>query len=166
MSSIETAIANDKWDQAQRLIERALVSEPDSHWLLTRLSLCLYEKRDYRRALTFSKKALKLAPRCPLVLWDYAGALDMLGREREALRIYRSLVRRGIDSIAFGECGEGRAWARGLIADCHYRMSHCYREIGNHRKAVDEMRKHLARRGPGCRSIYDLREVRREFRQF
>ena len=38
---------------------------------------------DYQEALRWVEKAREIAPDCPLVLWDYAGTLDMLGRERE-----------------------------------------------------------------------------------
>jgi len=53
----------------------------------------------------------------------YAGSLQALERHEEAIRIYRRIIAKGIDRVAYGECGEGKAWARGLIADCHYRLS-------------------------------------------
>jgi len=81
----------------------------DDHWLLTRLGLTYYEEHNYKKALFYETQALRLAPKCPLVLWDYAGTLEMLGRDKEAIAIYRKLVKRGVDKIAYGECGEGRA---------------------------------------------------------
>ena len=162
---IESAIRADRWKEARRLIRIALREQPDDHWLLTRLSLTYYEQSNYRRALSYSKHALRLAPRCPLVLWDYAGDLDMLGRKTEAARIYHGLVRRGVRSIAFGRCGEGLARARGLVADSLYRLAHCYRDLGEQSKAVAYLRKHLQRRGPGCHSIYPIGEVRKELKQ-
>ena len=54
-------------------------------------------------------------PNCPLALWDYAGALEMLDQTEEALSMYRRLVRRGVSAIAHGTCGEGLAWGRGLM---------------------------------------------------
>ncbi len=111
-AEIEALLAAEDWEAARSLIRTRLATEPDSHWLLTRLGLTYYEQRRYRQALRYEGQALRLAPRCPLVLWDYAGTLDMLGRTSEALRIYRRLIRRGVERLAFGECGEGRAWAR------------------------------------------------------
>jgi hypothetical protein len=59
----------------------------------------------------------------PLVLWGVAGSLDMLGRTSESVRVYRRLIRRGVDSVAHGDCGEGLALGsridRGLL------VSHC-----------------------------------------
>jgi predicted Zn-dependent protease len=163
--AIEDAIRTSRWEKARRLIRSELQRTPEDHWLWTRLSLTYYEQFRYRRALQYSQKALRLAPKCPLVLWDYAGDLDMLGRKPEAMRIYRKLVRLGPHSIAYGQCGEGLGRARGLVADSLYRLALCYRDLGQHRKAVDYLQEHLQQRGPGCHSIYRIDEVRGELRR-
>ena len=159
--AIEAVIADENWVLARRLINRELRRTPDDHWLLTRLSLTYYEQRNYKQALKISERALDLAPRCPLILWDYAGTLDMLGRTAEAIRIYQKIIRRGADSLAHGECGEGMAWARGMLADCYFRMGLCYGDRGNRSKATVALRKHLSLRRLGCRSIYDIRTARK-----
>ncbi len=56
------------------------------------------------------------------------------------------------------------AWGRGLIADCHYRMAHCYRTKRQRGMARKSLLSHLSLRGPGCLSIYPLATVRRELR--
>jgi tetratricopeptide (TPR) repeat protein len=162
--SIKDAIQQDDWPTARRLIRAALRREPDSHWLLTRLGLTYYEQYDYERALFYSRQAHKLAPRCPLVLWDLAGAYEMLKRLTESQKIFRLLISRGISAIAFDTCGEGVAWARGLIADCWYRIAHIEHRRGRRARAIASFRRHLALRGPGCRSIYPISQVRRELR--
>jgi len=161
---IESAIQRHDWKEARRLVRAALRRHPNDHWLLTRLSLTYYEQFDYRRALAIARRANQLAPHCPLVLWDLGGALDMLGRHTEAIAIFRRLIRRGVESIAFGDCGEGLAWARGLVADCWFRLACLHSKRGRRRDAVSCYRRHLAMRGRGCRSIYPLQDVRREFR--
>jgi len=158
--AIEQSIADHQWDQARQLIEVALVDEPDSHWLLTRLGLTYYEQYDYQRALEIEERAFALAPNCPLILWDYAGSLDMLDRPQEALALYQQLIDRGIDSLANDECGEGRARARALYADSLYRMGLCLFALGQNDKAIEALQNHLDQRGPGCRSIYPIAEVR------
>ena len=158
---IESLIAIDDWKGARKAIAAALRTEPDSHWLLSRLALTHYEEFQYQTALAFDEMALELAPNCPLVLWGYAGTLEMLGREHDALNVYRLLVERGAESIAYGECGEGLARARGLVADCYYRMAGCYKSLGQHRKADEAFVTHLDLRGPGCQSIYPLGELHR-----
>jgi tetratricopeptide (TPR) repeat protein len=158
---IESLIDADDWKGARKVIRAALLTEPESHWLLSRLALTYYEEFKYEESLEYETRALALAPNCPLALWGYAGALEMLGREREALEVYRRLVRRGAESIAYGECGEGLARARGLVADSLYRMAGCYKSLGQSRKAAEHLEKHLAQRGKGCHSIYRLREARK-----
>jgi len=155
-------IRGEKWKKARQLIRAELKERPDSHWLLTRLGLTYYEERSYGPSLSYSKKALKLAPECPLALWDYAGSLQMLGRHRMALRVYRQLLTRGIEQIAHADCGEGRVWARGMIADCFYRQAQSYKKLKEQKAAIDAYQRHLRMRGPGCRSIYAVRTVRKE----
>ena len=163
--TIEIAIRANKWKEARLLIRAELRRNPESHWLLTRLSLTYYEQYDYRRALSYSRRALQLAPHCPLVLWDYAGDLDMLGQKKTAMKIYHKLIRRGTRSIAHDECGEGLARARGLVADSFYRLAHCHLDLGQHREAVACLRKHLRLRGSGCQSIYPSGGVRKELKK-
>jgi tetratricopeptide (TPR) repeat protein len=158
---IEAAIAGEQWREARKLIERSLKSEPESHWLLTRLSLTYYEEFAYARALEYSQKALTLAPDCPLVHWDYAGALRMLNRPREAIKIYDRILRRDVESLASHECGEGKARARGLRADTLYMVARCHRTLGNRIEAARFVRESLRERGPGCASIYPIAELRK-----
>ncbi len=160
---IEKRIKAEDWRGARKLIESRLTVDPDNHWLLTRLSLTFYEERNYKHALNVSKRALALAPYCPLVHWDYGGALDMLGRHSEAVSVFQRLIKREVDGIAHGECGEGIGWARGIIADCHYRASECYRKMNQRVRSLQELEKHLDMRGPGCYSIYPLEEVQEQF---
>ena len=97
---IESFINSEQWGDARALILEKLVTESQSHWLWTRLSLTYYEQYDYETALEYFKIARKLASKCPLVLWDYAGALDMLRQLKLALRTYQKLIDRGIESVA------------------------------------------------------------------
>jgi len=159
---IERLIKVEDWRAARRVIKEKLRSSPNDHWLLTRLGLTYYEERRYKQALEYQRLALAEAPNCPLVLWDYAGSLEMLDQAQAALRVYLRLVHRGIQVIAFGDCGEGLAWARGLIADCHYRMAHCYTALRRPKMAIKSFESHIALRGPGFRSIYSLADVREE----
>jgi tetratricopeptide (TPR) repeat protein len=161
-SKIERLISVEDWPAARRAVRAELRSSPNDHWLLTRLGLTYYEERRYKQALKYSLRALEEAPNCPLALWDYAGSLEMLDQAEAALKVYLLLVHRGIQRIAFGDCGEGLAWARGLIADCHYRMAHCYTALRRPKMAIKSLKSHIGLRGPGCRSVYSLVEVREE----
>jgi hypothetical protein len=162
----EVLIRAGRWAAARRELRRELALDPpDNHWLLTRLSLTYYEERKYRMALRYVEQALVIAPWCPLVLWDHAGTLQMLGRHGEALQVYRRLVRRGAARLAHGRCGEGLGWARGLVADCYYRMMVSLDALGERRKSIAALTKHLDLRGPGCYSIYPLKTLGQRLRR-
>jgi len=166
-SSEQTQIINrlskeEKWAEARAYILEWLKDEPDSHWLITKLSGTYYEERNYEKALEYVEQALRVAPRCPLVLWDYATTLDMLERNKDALRVYKSLIRRGVDRIAHGECDVGIRWARSLVNDCRYRLGRIYASMGNFHLASKYMEAHIANRSRNCPSIYNVRDVKKK----
>jgi tetratricopeptide (TPR) repeat protein len=158
---IDSLFAKEKWGEARRLIARELKSAPADHWLLTRLSTTYYEERKYGRALEIARRAAATAPHCPLVLWDEAGALDMLDRVEEAIQIYQNLIRRGERAIAHDECGEGMRWARALVTDCHCRLGLCYGRIRDYGAALRHFRRFQQRRAKGSGSIYGDADVER-----
>ena len=89
----------------------------------------------------------------------------MLGRKREALKLYRRLLSVGEQELAYGDRGEGISAARSLIADSYYRVALIWEEMGQRKKALAAYAEHLARRRPGTRSIYPLREVKARYKR-
>ncbi|MFC1985900.1 tetratricopeptide repeat protein [Chloroflexota bacterium] len=152
----------EKWAEARTYFLGWLKEEPDSHWLLAQLSETYCEERKYEKALEYIEQALKIAPRCPLVLWDYATTLDMLDRNEDALKVYKGLIRRGVYRIAYGECGEGIRWARSLVNDCRYRLGLLYAGMGEFRLASKYIKTHIANRSRNCPSIYNVRDVKKK----
>ena len=152
----------ENWPKLRELALEWLKDEPDSHWLLAQLSSAYYEERNYEKALETIEKALELAPHCPFVLWHYAGALDMLERADEAIRVLKGLMRRGASRIAHGRCGEGIRWARSLVNDCRYRLGLLYSRLGDRPRAEKHIRQHVAQRGRNTPSIYSVRTVKKD----
>lgn len=166
---IERLIAQGEWSAAQKVIEKQLAKEPDDHWLWSRLSAVKYEQRNYEGALADAEKALAIVPDCPLALWDYAGALDLLDRPREALAVYRELLRRGDEQMETpdedaDECWEGKEWTAALLTDCAYRAAGCLAKRGDSVAAEDMYRIFLAlvEEAPG---IYTRKEARARLRR-
>jgi tetratricopeptide (TPR) repeat protein len=162
---IDGAMEKEDWETARRLLLEELEQAPEDHWLTTRLATTFYEQQDYAAALKWSEKALTLAPECPLVLWDYASALDMTGQEEAAVQVWRDLIDRGPARIADDECGEGLRWAESLVNDSRYRAALSSYDLGKKKDALRLLREHLAHRKPGLPSLYSLREVRAKERQ-
>lgn len=156
---IDKALANEDWRRARSLLKKALAKNPKSHWLLTVLSEAYYEERDYKNALKYSEKAKAVCPNCPLVLWDYAGALDMLDREKEAIEVWKGLVRSGARISSFDDCWESKRWAKSLLNDCRYRIALSYADLNEYAKARQYLRKHIAKRSPGIPSLYSKSDV-------
>ena len=159
MTKIDKLVAAKKWTKAQVAIQEELISTPTSHWLWTTLGLTFYERRRYEKALQCSRRAVALAPDCPLVLWDYAGCLFMCEQEDSALAIWTMLLGMDLEVVAYGECAEGMDWAMQLINDVHYRMGKYYLWKENAEQARISFKKYLHNRAHGVGSIYDTEKV-------
>ena len=147
-----------------RALRTALMRQPRNHWLLTRIASEYYEKRQYRTALRYAKRAYAIAPKCPLVNWDLAGCLDMTGQKRKAIRMWTRLIERGPISLAYGECGEGIVWARALVMDSHYRKGSSFRDLGLAHEAVRELRRYVALKRRWRGGLYEIREANHQLR--
>lgn len=160
---IERAMDREDWEAARALILRELEKKPDSHWLRTRLGTTYYEQRRYAEALRHFRQAIKLAPDCPLVNWDYAGALEALGKHRQALRIYLALIKKGPRRLGnMDPCGEGYSWALGLVTDCLYSAALCWAGLGKRNTALRWFQAFLQARSRCPKSIYAPAEAQRQ----
>ena len=159
---IDAAIESEDWLAARRLLEVQLRDRPDDHWLLTRLSTTYYEERNYAQALLICQKAMSVAPGCPLVRWDYAGALEMTGNEAEAISIWKRFLKAGADSLERDPCSEGRDWNISLINDCRYRLALAFGDRGELQPAVRYIRNYLEGRQSGAGGIYTVSAARKK----
>lgn len=159
MTEIDKLVAAEKWTKARTLILDQLLAAPTDHWLWTTLGLTFYEQRRYEKALQCSRRAVALAPDCPLVLWDYAGCLYMCGHGDAALAIWTLLLSMDLEEVAYGECAEGMDWALQLINDVHYRMGRYYQWKKDPERARVSFEKYLHNREHGVGSIYDKKQV-------
>lgn len=160
---IETLIQGNEWESAQRAIEKQLRKEPDDHWLWSRLSAVKYERRQYQEALDAAEKALILVPDCPLALWSCGGALNMLGRTKEAGKVYIRLTRRGLEELSepdddANECWEDADWTRGLMVDCIYQTAGCLAKIGKRDEAVEWYKHFLNLQDFGMQGVHSRAE--------
>src|SRR5258708_7620538 len=96
-NQIEKLIGKFEWKLAQQTIEKQLEKDGNNPWLGTRLSAVKHEQHNYEEALEAADKALAIVPDCPLALWSQAGAMDMLGKTKEALKVHEYLFNRGLE---------------------------------------------------------------------
>ena len=112
----------DRISELRTFLFKWLNEEPDEHWILAQIAETYYLEEYFTESLEYAEKAYKIAPRCPLVIWEYAESLLRLGKNDDVEPLYRSLIRRGVKRIAYGECGEGIRAARMLVNDCRYAL--------------------------------------------
>lgn len=136
-------IEADRWSTACQLIRGELNISSTDHRLWYRLGFAYHGDGKYSRALQATVKGLAAAPRCPGLLDLKAEHLGALKRTNEAIQIYRHLIRRGVQSIAFGECGEGLPWAQSLVNNCCFKLACLYYDIGDRPRAKRYLRIHL-----------------------
>jgi len=150
------------YQSAKELLILELESHTNDHWLLAELAISFYELRDYKTALTYSEKAINLAPDCPLTM-DYHAIILFANEEPEkALEIWNKLLNKGVDEIAHGQCGEGKRFAKSLINDIRFRLGDVYLQLKNKEKALESYKSHLNNRQRGIYSNFTKREVKNE----
>jgi len=165
-SLIENDLNEEKWRDARKLIRIEMKKHPDNHWLVLQLSTTYYEEHQYDRSLELIKMARQMAPKCPAVAWNYASSLDMVGDKKEAIKIWQSLLKRGVDKLAFlDDCGEGILWTKSLLNDCLYRIGLSYADMGKSSHAIRYIEEHISQRRPGIPSLYSMKEVKRKLKR-
>jgi Flp pilus assembly protein TadD len=84
-------------DEAERLVKKALELQPNNGFYIDSLGWVYYKQGDYEAAVTELEKAAKLAGNDPEVSEHLADSYRMVGRTRDAIRVYRDCKARTED---------------------------------------------------------------------
>jgi tetratricopeptide (TPR) repeat protein len=155
----------NKWDELRAHLFHWLADEPDDHWILAQIAECYYLTKQFEKALECAEKAWKSDSRCPMAIWLYAECLLRLKQFDAAEQLYRSLIRRGVNRIAYGQCGEGIRDARTVVNDSRYTLGIIQAYKDEFDLAERNIQKHIASRNPNCTSRFNLREVKKDLNQ-
>jgi len=155
-----------EYKKALPLILKELKKDPDNAFLLDRLSMIYYEQHKYRKALAASKKANELVKNDPLYIWNYACDLMMVGRKEDAIQQFKRILKKGLQTVAFGKGGEGLQWAKSLVNDCRGCIGECYGDLKDYPLAIKWIRSHLRNRRAGIPSIFKAEEVKEMMRKY
>ncbi len=79
-------------DYAIKLIDRALVAEPENGAFLDSKGWWYYQKKNYPEARRYIEKALEHLPNDTTILEHYALILEKLGKKREAMDQWRRIL--------------------------------------------------------------------------
>lgn len=159
-------INKDEYKKALSLILKELKKFSENAFLLSCLSETYYHLHEYKKALAASKKANELVKNDPLYIWNYAGDLMMVGRKEEAIRQFKRIVKKGLQTVAFGKGGEGLQWGKSMINDSRCCIGSCYGELKDYPMAVKWLRSHLRNRRAGIPSIFKAEEAREMLRKY
>jgi tetratricopeptide (TPR) repeat protein len=162
---INKLLDKEDWKGARRLVRGLRRADPDDHWLMTKMAQAYCGERKYAEALRWSRRALALAPKCPIARWDYAGINWESRRKAAAFRVWEKFINGGARACMRGPCGRSRAWARSLITDCHLMEGWYFEHRGNLAGAIRKLRLYVRRRESGSGSSYSLGEQREELRR-
>jgi len=154
-----------KWTELREFLFKWLNEDPDNHWILLHIAEANYQEKQFDQALEYAEKAFKFAPRCPLAMWEYGETLDRIGRHEEAAFLYKRLIRKGINRVAYGECGEGIRWARMIINDSYYVLGVIYAGKDEFTIAERYIKKYISNRKCKYESRFNLREVKKDLAQ-
>ena len=111
------------WVEAKNVLLKWLEENPNSTYIQGQIAYILWEMKHFDKAFTFSSKAIALDHIEPLNLWIHSLILENLGFINQAFNIWDFLLDRPANVIGEIDCGEGEDWAKGLQADCLYKMS-------------------------------------------
>ncbi len=156
---------DQEYKKVIRLGESMLHKYNDDHYLLTVVGSSYNEIGKHQQALKYSKKAYESDCKCPLVLWDYACALDLSGSTEKAIQLWKKLVSIGVNGIVNNECGEGVKWAKSTVLDSLFRIARCYAYLNDSKNAKYYYTKHLKMRKRGLPSLYSLKEVNNDVKE-
>jgi tetratricopeptide (TPR) repeat protein len=158
---IDDLIMAERWKDARALIEKALVTEPNSHWLLAQLGETYYEQQDYKKALRYLLDAFKIVPDCPLTLWHLAGTLDALGEHGVAVGLYTWLLE-SKKTPEDDSCWESVEWTDSLKTDCVYRLGLCFKHSGRDKLADYCLRRYISLQSMGHTGSYSVKDAKKQ----
>ena len=97
----------------------------------------------YKESEQASLEAMRLEPNDVLVVYNYAVALYSNEKFSEAIVQLNRILKRKINTIAYGVHGEGMKWAMSIKNDSLYLKAICQLNLGNLKEAYSLIGKHL-----------------------
>jgi Flp pilus assembly protein TadD len=84
--------------EAEKLIKRALILEPEDGFYIDSLGWVYYQRGEYQRAIDELERAVNLTGSDPTITEHLGDAYNKIGKERDAQRQYEDALRRTQDA--------------------------------------------------------------------
>jgi hypothetical protein len=151
---IDKALDAGDYVGARKLIRGFLAENPADHWLLARMGAAYAWEGKLVAGRKWTRRALKISPRCPIALWHMASIATRQKQYAEAARILRGLVaRREISFTRAGVCSQSRSWARTFVTDCCWQLAYVEYSRCRLKDAARAMQRYVTRRSAGSRTV-------------
>lgn len=129
----------ERFDEAELLLERGLALEPKNPKLLGNLGAVLVGKKEYERALRILEDSLRIQPRNPDALFSIGSIYQTMGRHAEAQKMYQACL--AIDQIN---------------ANCNARLGNVLAKSGELKSASAYLERAILSDSNHVLALYDL----------
>jgi tetratricopeptide (TPR) repeat protein len=118
----------------------------------------LLEKK-YKLALRMIKKAQMIDPRNPEMLWVYARCLEENDQNKNAIGVYKNLLKRGEAKLLKEYPWLRKKWILSLLNDCRLNIAMCYYVLLKDKLAARWFELHLKKRRRGIVSYLTIKQI-------
>ena len=161
-NTLDNLKSNSKWQVLKTYLIEMKMKYPSEYFICTELSNAYHMLGMYKESEQASLEAMRLEPNDVLVVYNYAVALYSNEKFSEAIVQLNRILKRKIDTIAYGVHGEGMKWAMSIKNDSLYLKAICQLNLGKLKEAYKLIVKHLAQRRRGVYSDFTKKQVTRK----
>lgn len=161
-NTLDNLKSNSKWQVLKTYLMEMKIKYPSEYFICTELSNAYHMLGMYKESEQASLEAMRLEPNDMLVVYNYAVALYSNEKFSEAIVQLNRILKRKINTIAYGVHGEGMKWAMSIKNDSLYLKAICQLNLGKLKEAYKLIVKHLAQRRRGVYSDFTKKQVTRK----
>ena len=161
-NTLDNLKSNSKWQVLKTYLMEMKIKYPSEYFICTELSNAYRMLGMYKESEQASLEAMRLEPNDVLVVYNYAVALYSNEKFSEAIVQLNRILKRKINTIAYGVYGEGMKWAMSIKNDSLYLKAICQLNLGKLKEAYKLIVKHLAKRRRGVYSDFTKKQVTRK----
>ena len=161
-NTLDNLKSNSKWQVLKTYLMEMKIKYPSEYFICTELSNAYRMLGMYKESEQASLEAMRLEPNDMLVVYNYAVALYSNEKFSEAIVQLNRILKRKINTIAYGVHGEGMKWAMSIKNDSLYLKAICQLNLGKLKEAYKLIVKHLAQRRRGVYSDFTKKQVTRK----
>ena len=161
-NTLDNLKSNSKWQVLKTYLMEMKIKYPSEYFICTELSNAYRMLGMYKESEQASMEAMRLEPNDVLVVYNYAVALYSNEKFSEAIVQLNRILKREINTIAYGVHGEGMKWAMSIKNDSLYLKAICQLNLGKLKEAYKLIVKHLAQRRRGVYSDFTKKQVTRK----